>query len=139
MATIEKFEDIRSWQNAREMVQVVYMITRQNDFARDYKLLGQIRDAAGSVMHNIAEGFDAGSDNEFIRFLGYARRSASETQSQLYIALDQEYITKERFKEIYEKANVIKRQINALIAYLHKSRSKRVSEPSITYQIDLPD
>jgi len=139
MATINKFEDIRSWQNARELVRMVYHAIKQNDFAKDFELRGQITDAAGSVMHNIAEGFDAGSDNEFIRFLGYARRSASETQSQLYIALDQGYLSEERFQEIYDKANLIKRQINALIAYLHTSRSKQVSESPTAYQIDLPN
>ncbi|MBS1249180.1 MAG: hypothetical protein MAG431_00753 [Chloroflexi bacterium] len=98
MATFKKFEDIRSWQNARILSRMIYQVSNQGAFAKDYRLRDQIRGAAGSVMHNIAEGFGAGSDNEFIRFLGYARRSAAETQSQLYIALDQNYITEDQIQ-----------------------------------------
>lgn len=69
-------------------------------------------------MHNIAEGFDAGSDAEFIRFLKYARRSASEVQSQLYLALDRQYITTEQFEAIYDQATQYKKLVNAFISYL---------------------
>ncbi len=79
---IQRFEDIQVWQRARELVREVYAISGRGAFARDTGLRDQIRRAAGSVMHNIAEGFDVGSDAEFIRFLGYARRSATEVQSQ---------------------------------------------------------
>ena len=78
MATIQRFEDLQSWQKARQLVNAVYDLTDQPGFAKDFKLRDQIRDAAGSVMHNIAEGFDSGTDPEFIRFLKIARRSASE-------------------------------------------------------------
>jgi four helix bundle protein len=88
MSKIQRFEDLQSWQKARELSNRVYDITENGDFAHDFELRGQIRRAAGSVMHNIAEGFDAGSDAEFIRFLRIARRSASEVQSQLDLALD---------------------------------------------------
>lgn len=73
-------------------------------------------------MSNIAEGFNSGSDAEFIRFLGYSRRSVSEVQSQAYIALDQGYIDQAFFDQLYKKANMIERQVNALIAYLAKSK-----------------
>lgn len=73
-------------------------------------------------MHNIAEGFDAGSDTEFIRFLKYSRRSASEVQSELYIALDRHYITQDQFQRIYDQATSVKKLINAFISYLRKSR-----------------
>ena len=69
-------------------------------------------------MHNIAEGFDSGSDAEFARFLRIARRSASETQSQLYLACDQDYITDEEFKTVYELAIDVKKLINGFIGYL---------------------
>lgn len=92
-------------------------------------------------MHNIAEGFDAGSDAEFIRFLKYARRSASEVQSQLYLALDQGYVTEAQMHTTYDLATEAKRLINGLISYLHESTQLR--EPSEDYQIrnslDLPD
>jgi len=85
---IERFEDIEGWQVARVLARMVFGVSNKGPFARDFRLRRQIEDAATSVMANIAEGFDAGSDAEFIRFLGYARRSASEVQSHLYIALD---------------------------------------------------
>jgi four helix bundle protein len=74
-------------------------------------------------MHNIAEGFDSGSDAEFIRFLKISRRSASEVQSQLYLALDRKYITSDQHQLAYEKASETKRLINGLIAYLRKNKN----------------
>jgi four helix bundle protein len=118
---IERFEDIQGWQKARELTRVVYGVTKEGAFARDLYLRDQIRDAAGSVMANIAEGFDAGSDAEFIRFLRYARRSASEVQSHLYIALDQGYIARAQFDEIYETAAEARRLIGGFIRYLQSS------------------
>jgi len=118
---IERFEDIKAWQRARELTKKVYAVSGTGNFARDLGLKDQIRKAAGSVMHNIAEGFDAGSDPEFIRFLGYARRSATEVQSQLYIALDQGYINQAQFDEIYDLAKQCKKLINGFIAYLRGS------------------
>jgi len=119
---IERFEDIRAWQEARVLTNMVYDVSNSDSFARDFGLRDQIREAAGSTMHNIAEGFDAGSDVEFIRFLKYARRSASEVQSQLYIALDRHYITQAQFQRIYDQATSVKKLINAFIGYLKKSR-----------------
>ena len=120
MAKIERFEDVRSWQMARELTNAVYAMTRDGEFTRDFGLKDQIRRAAGSVMHNIAEGFDAGSDAEFVRFLVYARRSATEVQSQLYLALDQNYIAKTDFDQMYQLSTACKKSINALIRYLKK-------------------
>jgi len=99
-------------------VKLVYDAIKKSDFKRDFALRDQTRRAAISVMSNIAEGFGTGTDADFVRFLGYARRSVSEAQSQLYAALDQQYISSERFDEIYTKANITERQINALIGYL---------------------
>ncbi|MGC9399124.1 MAG: four helix bundle protein [Anaerolineae bacterium] len=120
MSRIEKFEDIKAWQAARELVNGVYEVSKQGDFRRDFGLRDQICRAAGSAMHNIAEGFDAGSDKEFIRFLKYARRSASEVQSQLYIALDQQYIEQAQFCSLYDQATRTKKMINAFIGYLKR-------------------
>lgn len=119
---IEKFEDIRAWQQARELSNLVYDLTEQGKFAKDFRLRDQIQGAAGSIMHNIAEGFDDGSDVEFIRFLKYARRSASEVQSEIYLALDRKYVSSEDFQKVYEMATTAKKSINALIAYLRKSK-----------------
>lgn len=123
MAKIERFEDLQSWQKARELANVVYDLTNNSQFAKDFGLRNQIQRAAGSVMHNIAEGFDAGSNPEFIRFLKMARRSASEVQSQLYLAFDRKYINKSERQHAYDLAIETKRLINGMIAYLRKTSS----------------
>ena len=120
---IERFEDIEGWQEARVLARMVYAVSSKGQFARDFRLRRQIEDAAASVMANIAEGFDAGSDAEFIRFLGYARRSASEVQSHLYIALDRDYVAEEDFDAIYQKAVQAKKLINGFIRYLRQSQT----------------
>jgi four helix bundle protein len=122
MSKIERFEDLQSWQKARQLANAVYELTRRPTFAKDFQLRDQIRDAAGSVMHNIAEGFDSGTRAEFVRFLKIARRSASEVQSELYLALDQKYITAELLKSTYDLATETKRLINGMIAYLRKQK-----------------
>ncbi len=82
---IERFEDIEAWQLARELTRKVYRLTKKPGFTKDYGLKRQIQDAAGSSMHNIAEGFDSETNAEFIRFLRYAKRSCTEVQSELYV------------------------------------------------------
>jgi four helix bundle protein len=121
MAKIERFEDLQSWQKARKTTNAIYDLTEQPKFAKDYRLAGQIQGAAGSIMHNIAEGFDAGSNPEFIRFLKMARRSASEVQSELYLALDRNFITQDQLTTTYNLATEVKRLINGMIGYLRKS------------------
>ena len=118
--TIKNFEDIESWKKARELAGYIYVLTQKESFARDFGLRDQIRRAAGSIMHNIAEGFDSGTDPEFTRFLRMARRSASEVQSELYLALDCQYITNEELEKAYNLAVEIKKLINAFITYLRK-------------------
>jgi four helix bundle protein len=131
MPTVEKFEDIRSWQTARELTRLVYPITTGESFQPDPGLRDQVRRAAGSCMHHIAEDF-RGTDAEFMRCLGIARRSTAEVQSQLYVALDQPYLSQEDFETLYNLANQTKKQINAFIANLAKrspKRSRLLSEP----------
>jgi four helix bundle protein len=99
---------------------MVYAVSTRGAFAKDYRLRDQIQGSAISVMSNIAEGFDARTDAEFIRFLGYARRSATELQSQLYTALDQNYITQEEFDRIYTQATKTKGLIGGFIRYLER-------------------
>ena len=124
MTKIERFEDLKSWQKARQLTNVIYDLTDHPGFAKDFQLRNQIRDAAGSAMHNIAEGFDAGSNPEFIRFLKIARRSASEVQSELYLALDRKYITPDELTAAYDIATEVKRLINGMIAYLRQHKSQ---------------
>lgn len=134
MPTLKRFEDIRSWQSARELTKLVYEATKTAPFSKDFGLCDQIRRGAGSSMHNIAEGFGSGSDADFVRFLGYARRSIDEVQSQLYIALDQGYIEEDEFANIYQQAEETKRQINGFIGYLVKDRpTKKLREISEDY------
>jgi len=88
------FEDIEAWKLGRELVnKVYYLFTELNDFA----FKNQILRASLSIITNIAEGFDRGSNKEFIQYLIIARGSVSEVKSLLYIALDLEYITKQQF------------------------------------------
>ena len=115
---IERFEDIDAWQLARELTRKVYSLTKKPDFSMDYGLKKQIRDAAGSSMHNIAEGFDSETNPEFIRFLRYAKRSCTEVQSELYLALDEEYISSNEFKDTYELAGQTRAAIRGFINYL---------------------
>src|SRR5215510_3893910 len=121
MTAIKNFEELKAWQKAREMASNVYELTRQEKFSRDFGLRDQIQRAASSVMHNIAEGFESGSDPEFVRFLKMARRSAGEVQSQLYLALDVGYITEEERQKAYALATEVKRLINGMMTYLRKS------------------
>ena len=121
MAKIERFEDLQSWQKARKLANVVYDLTDQGNFTKDFELRNQIRRASGSAMHNIVEGFDAGTNPEFIRFLRMARRSASEVQSQLYLALDRKYISKDDLELAYDLATEVKRLVNGMIGYLNKN------------------
>ena len=118
---IDKFENIESWKKARIIVDKIYGINFSNQLVKDYALSDQIRRAAISIMANIAEGFDSGSDKSFINFLNYAYRSASEVQSLLYISLDQNYISEAEFSELYEELNYIKNLIGGLIKYLKNS------------------
>ena len=115
---ITKFEDIEGWKLGRELTRAIYAVTRESEFARDYGLVDQIRRASGSVMHNIAEGFDGGSNAEFIKFLRYAQRSCAEVQSELYMALDQGYVTSDGFASLYEMAGGTRSKIGAFIKYL---------------------
>ena len=124
---IERFEDIEAWKLARDLSKKVYWLTRKDKFARDFDLKRQIQNAAGSSMHNIAEGFDAETNAEFLRFLRYAKRSCTEIQSELYLALDQKYISELEFKDIYEHAGRTRARIRGFIKYLvdYEKKSKK--------------
>ena len=124
---IERFEDIEAWQLARELTRKVYRLTKKPGFANDYGLKRQIQDAAGSSMHNIAEGFDSETNPEFIRFLRYAKRSCTEVQSELYVALDEEYISSNEFKDVYEQANRTRAAVRGFINYLKKYEERKAT------------
>ncbi len=115
---IERFEDIEAWQLARELTCKIYGLTKKTKFVRDFGLKVQIQDAAGSSMHNIAEGFDSETNREFVRFLRYAKRSCTEVQSELYMAVDQQYITDAEFQDVYDHAGRTRAAIRGFIKYL---------------------
>lgn len=117
---IDRFEDIEAWQLARELTRKVYELTKKTPFSKDYGLKDPIRAAAGSSMHNIAEGFDAETAPEFIRFLSYAQRSCTEVQSELYMALDEKYIDEAEFKATYEMAGRTRAAIRGFMNYLRR-------------------
>jgi four helix bundle protein len=116
---ITRFEDIEAWQEARRLVKMVYEIINNSlKFRRDFRLVNQIQDAAVSSMSNIPEGFARKGNKEFIQFLFISKSSAAEVQSQLYVALDQEYITQNEFDKIYNQAEIVSKKDSNFIKYL---------------------
>src|SRR5437588_11937876 len=120
-ATISKFEDIESWKCARSFANEIYRLSGTGNFARDFGLKDQIRRAAISILSNIAEGFERGGDNEFLQFLSIAKGSCGEARAQLYIALDQSYISVVQFESLTKATADISQLISGLMKYLHGS------------------
>ena len=121
MAKINRFEEIESWKRARKLTNEIYKITSSGTFSRDFALRDQIRRAAISILSNIAEGFERGGDNEFLQFLSVAKGSCGEARAQLYVALDQAYISKAQFEGLSKSANDISQLISGLMKYLRQS------------------
>jgi len=122
---IKRFEDIEAWREARKLAIAIYKITDSAKFGKDWGMKDQIQRASVSVMNNIAEGFDSDSKAEFRRFLGIARRSCSEIQSILYIAVDLAYIEEEEFNEFYEQAEKVRRMVTSFMKYLRESQARQ--------------
>jgi four helix bundle protein len=121
MATIRRLEEIEAWQKARELTREIYEISKHGSFSKDFGLRDQIRRASVSVMSNIAEGYERNGSREFIQFLSMAKGSAGEVKSQLYVAFDQDYISKETFQRLHDLTNEITRMIGSLMKYLRTS------------------
>ncbi|TRZ89563.1 MAG: four helix bundle protein [Methanosarcinales archaeon] len=125
MMIIKRFEDIDAWKEARELVKLVYnAINGSQGFQKDFRLVNQIQGAAVSSMSNIAEGFSRKSNKEFIQYLFISKSSAAEVQSQLYVALDQAYITKEIFDKIHTQAEKVSKMNSGFIKYLNSQLNK---------------
>ena len=103
MGRIKKFENLEDWKIAREVTKEIYSMSKNELFTKDFGLRNQICRASVSIMSNIAEGFERDGDKEFINFLSIAKGSAGEVRSQLYAALDQNYISQEEFNSAYRK------------------------------------
>ncbi len=128
--TINQFEEIEGWQMARLVCQEIYTTTAETDLGRDFSLKDQMLRSSGSIMDNIAEGFDAGSNREFVRFLQYSKRSCSELQSQLYRCHDRQYFNETRFDELYEKVGDNRSKIGGFIRYLTRNMDARTISDS---------
>lgn len=124
MGTIKSFEEIDAWKEARQISLKIYELTRRKGFAKDFGLKDQIRRAAVSIMSNIAEGYESQTIAIFIRHLGIAKGSAGELRCQLYVALDQSYITNEEFDLLCDQSRKISSQIARFKAYLETHRTK---------------
>jgi len=123
------FEDLECWKEARKLVNMVYdAIKESKAFQNDYRLKDQSTGAAISVMGNIPEGFVRRSNKEFTQFLFISVSSAAELQSHMYIALDQDYVTKETFDSIYQQAEKTSKMISGLITYLINNEKKYKQE-----------
>ena len=124
---IKRFEDLRCWLEARKLVNMVYEAIRKSpEFQKDYRLVAQITDAAVSSMSNIPEGFSRRSNKEFTQFLFVSKSSATEVQSEAYVALDQRYISKETFAEIYDQADQVSKIVSGLITYLLRNEKNLI-------------
>jgi four helix bundle protein len=122
VAKIEKFEDLKCWQAARELVKMVYVACEEGKFVKDFDTKSQIKRAALSSMNNIAEGFGRGSDKEFIRFLEIAQSSAMEVKSITYVLIDLNYLPEDKIIEISKKAEETKSITLGLIRYLRNKK-----------------
>ncbi|WP_336066418.1 four helix bundle protein [Mesoflavibacter sp. CH_XMU1404-2] len=122
MAKFSSFEEIISWQKSRELNKDIYNITNKNSsFSKDFGLRDQIRRCSISISSNIAEGFERETTKEFIRFLYIAKASSGEFRSQLYLAFDLDYITKDEFSTLNLKVNEVSKLISGLIKYLNST------------------
>jgi len=136
MATIRRFEEIEAWKTARELTKLIYALSNQGKFERDFGLKDQIRRAFVSVMSNIAEGFESKTQPQFIKYLGDAKASAGEVRSQLYVTRDLEYITSEDFNKTFVLAEKASGQIARFIAYLEQnSQARQVRDENAIYEV----
>ena len=121
---IKYFEDLEVWKEARHLTRQVYQITQNSAFSKDFGLRDQIRRAAVSGMSNIAEGFERGGNREFLQFLYVARGSCGEVRSQLYVALDQGYISQGVFDGTMKSSKRLSVMMSNFISYLKNSPMK---------------
>ena len=129
MTTIKRFEEIEAWKTGREVTRLVYAVSSEGAFAKDFGLRDQMRRAAVSILSNIAEGFESRTQALFIEFLGRAKGSAAELRAQSYVALDAGYLEQEQFVQLSGLAEKAARQIARFMQYLEsKPKAKRVGK-----------
>jgi len=135
MATIQSFEEIESWKKAREVCRILGKIIDAGKFKRSFRLIHQIEGSSGSIMDNIAEGFERGTKAEFIQFLGYAKGSCGEFRSQLYRALDRKFISQDEFDMLKIMVQQISGLLQNFISYLQKSEIPGIRKKSGVKQL----
>lgn len=124
MSSIKRFEDILSWQKARDLNCKIGEMIGSGRFKHNFRLINQIEGSAGSIMDNIAEGFERSGNREFLQFLYVAKGSCGEFRSQLYRCLDRHYINEEEFQQLFEMSREIIVLLQRLIEYLETSTMK---------------
>lgn len=118
MATVNKFEDLEIWKLSRILCHDIYNIIETTNLRNNFKLSNQIDSSSGSIMDNIAEGFERNGNKEFIQFLSIAKASCGETRSQLYRVFDRNFISQEKFEALREQTEIISKKIGSFINYL---------------------
>ncbi|WP_421804520.1 four helix bundle protein [Flagellimonas sp.] len=126
MATVKRFEDLEIWQEARKLSKDIIRIANETDLKNHFRLRDQIKASSGSVMDNIAEGFERDGNLEFRQFLSIAKGSAGESRSQLYRVFDNNYITIDELQKLTSEYEVLSRKIANFINYLNKKDFKGV-------------
>jgi four helix bundle protein len=134
MATVNKFEDLEIWQMARKLSKEIINLVNITDLKNDFKLRDQVKGSSGSVMDNIAEGFDRDGNIEFRQFLSIAKGSVGETRSQLYRIFDSNYISEEKLEELIRDCETLSKRIANFISYLNKKDYKGLKFKQETFR-----
>jgi four helix bundle protein len=121
MSTIKRFEDLEAWQTARQLTKIVYELTANGTFSRDFGLKGQMQRASVSILSNIAEGFESRTEVLFLEFLGRAKGSAGELRAQFYVAHDVGYVSDQQCQSIRDQCAKCSAQLSRLMDYLKRS------------------
>ena len=132
---IKSFEDLGVWSDARELCREIYALISNEPFSKDLALANQMNRSSGSIMDNIAEGFGRSGNREFIQFLSVSKASCCEVKSQLYRALDRNYMTKDQADSLLNKTQSLSNQLGGFIKYLNQSEYKgsKFKETDIMY------
>ena len=122
------FEDLEIWKSARTLTNMIYKITSDGNFSKDFGLRDQIRRASVSIMSNIAEGYARGGNKEFVQFMFISKASASELQSHLYLSLDLSYISQDNFNTAYEQLDKVQRKLSSFIKVLRNNPKDAITQ-----------